>query len=195
MTNLTFDKNYWETRYNNKETGWDTGSITLPLKEYIDQIEDKNLKILIPGGGNSYEFEYLLANDFANVYVLDIAQNPLENIKKRISCQENQLILGDFFIHNETYDLILEQTFFCALDPNLRKKYVEKMHQILNPRGKLAGLFFNFPLTEDGPPFGGSREEYEKIFSEKFEIKTMEQAYNSIKPREGKELFVILQKK
>ena len=65
----------------------------------------------------------------------------------------------------------------------------------LSEKGKIAGLLFNFPLTEVGPPFGGSYEEYLNLFSEKFSIKTLEPAYNSIKPRANKELFFTFEKK
>ena len=187
---------YWEDRYSNNETGWDVGKITTPLKEYIDQIEDKSIKILIPGAGNSYEFEYLINNGFENIYVLDFAQSPLDNIKKRIpNCNATQLLKSDFFEHEGSYDLILEQTFFCALDPSLRKEYVQKMQSLLNPNGKLVGLLFQFPLTEVGPPFGGSKEEYELLFTNDFEIKLLETANNSIKARQGNELFFIFIKK
>ena len=187
---------YWEDRYSNNETGWDVGKITSPLKEYIDQIEDKSIKILIPGAGNSYEFEYLINNGFENIYVLDFAQSPLDNIKKRIpNCTVTQLLKSDFFKHEGSYDLILEQTFFCALDPSLRKEYVQKMQSLLNPNGKLVGLLFQFSLTEVGPPFGGSKEEYELLFTNDFEIKLLETANNSIKARQGNELFFIFIKK
>ena len=69
------------------------------------------------------------------------------------------------------------------------------MHDLLSEKGKIAGLLFNFPLTEVGPPFGGSHEEYVKLFSEKFTLKTLEPAYNSIKPRANKELFFTFEKK
>jgi hypothetical protein len=49
-------KEYWENRYINQEIGWDVGEITTPLKTYIDQLENKKLRILIPGGGNSYVY-------------------------------------------------------------------------------------------------------------------------------------------
>lgn len=187
---------YWVKRYQNQETGWDTGIITTPLKEYFDQIKDKSIKILIPGCGNSYEFEYLIQNGFTNVTVLDYAQNPLENIKKRIpNCNDNQLVCSDFFDHNEQYDLIIEQTFFCALHPDFRNKYVIKMHNLLRNNGKIVGLLFQFPLSESGPPFGGSKKEYLELFSNLFEIKTLETAHNSIKPRQGNELFFIFTKK
>ncbi len=193
---MKLNSNYWEERYSNQETGWDVGKITTPLKEYIDQIEDKSIKILIPGAGNSYEFEYLINNGFENVYVLDFAQSPLDNIKKRIpNCNTNQLIKSDFFEHIGNYDLIIEQTFFCALEPSLRKDYVQKMKSLLTPKGKIVGLLFQFPLTEVGPPFGGSKAEYISLFEYDFEIKTLETANNSIKPRQENELFFIFNKK
>lgn len=192
---MELNKTYWETRYQNNETGWDTGTITTPLKDYIDQLTNKDLKILIPGAGNGYEFDYLIQKGFTNVFVIDIAPSPLEAIKKRNPEYSSHLLLGDFFELNETFDLVLEQTFFCALDPKLRIHYVSKMHQLLHPNGKLAGLLFDFPLTNEGPPFGGSKEEYSELFSNKFQIKTLEKAHNSIKPREGKELFFIFDAK
>src|SRR5215831_2942021 len=107
---MELNSNYWENRYRNSETGWDVGAITTPLKEYIDQLTDKDIKILIPGAGNSYEFEYLVSQGFTNVYVLDFAVTPLQNIKNRVSgIRPEQVIQSDFFEHNETYDLILEQ--------------------------------------------------------------------------------------
>lgn len=193
---MKLNSQYWENRYQNNETGWDVGQITTPLKEYIDQIENKNLKILIPGAGNSYEFEYLLKKGFQNSYVLDFAKSPLKNISNRIqNCPKIQLIQEDFFEHKGQYDLILEQTFFCALNPELRKEYVTKVNSLLKPKGKISGLLFQFPLTESGPPFGGSKKEYQTLFSESFHIKKLETAYNSIKPRKENELFFIFEKK
>lgn len=192
---MELNKTYWETRYQNNETGWDTGTITTPLKEYIDQLVNKDLKILIPGAGDGYEFDYLIQKGFTNVFVIDIAPSPLESIKKRNPKYTNQIVLGDFFELDETFDLILEQTFFCALNPKLRANYVSKMHQLLHSNGKLAGLLFDFPLTHEGPPFGGSVEAYLKLFSAQFHLKTIEKAYNSIKPREDKELFFIFEAK
>ncbi|WP_430401139.1 methyltransferase domain-containing protein [Flavobacterium sp.] len=192
---MELNSNYWESRYQKKEIGWDAGKITTPLKEYIDQLTNSDLKILIPGAGNGYEFDYLIQKGFKNTYVVDLAPTPLENIRNRNPQLKENIIQTDFFKLNQKFDLIIEQTFFCALSPNLRSNYVLKMLELLNPGGKIAGLLFNFPLTEDGPPFGGSLEEYKYLFSETFKIKTLEKAYNSIKPRANKELFFIFDKK
>lgn len=190
------NKDYWEGRYQENETGWDLGAISTPLKEYIDQLKNKELKILIPGAGNGYEFEYLHQNGFSNVYVIDIAPTPLKNIQKRIPhLDKKHLIHEDFFNLEDQFDLIIEQTFFCALSPNLRKAYVDKMASLLNQNGKIVGLLFGFPLTEEGPPFGGSKQEYQTLFVDLFEIKILETAHNSIVPRAGKEFFVQFIKK
>ncbi len=188
-------KEYWEEKYKINDTGWDLGYISTPIEEYIDQLTNKKLKILIPGGGNSFEAEYLLKQGYSCT-VIDIAQQPLRNILIRFpSFPVENLIQQDFFDHVGTYDLIIEQTFFCALHPELRLKYVEKMNQLLKHNGKLIGLFFDFELTEEGPPFGGSLNEYFQLFSTKFNIKILEKCYNSIKPRFGRELFFIFEKK
>lgn len=193
MSELKLDKDFWATRYQTGETGWDIGYPSTPIKEYIDQLEDKNLMILIPGCGKAYEAEYLFKQGFTNVYLIDLTEDAFTAFKERVpDFPAEHLIVGDFFEHQGKYDLIIEQTFFCAINPTLRSKYAQKMKELLNPSGKLAGLMFDAPLNTDHPPYGGNKEEYLGYFSPLFQIKTMEKAYNSIPPRAERELFVIL---
>ena len=191
-----FTKEFWTKRYQENETGWDLGTISTPLKEYIDQLTDKNIKILIPGAGNAHEAEYLFNKGFKNVTVIDISDLPLQNLQNRLpDFPKENLILTDFFEHESQYDLIIEQTFFCALDPSLRNKYVQKMLELLKPKGKLVGTFFTDPIDTDHPPFGATKEEYIKLFNPGFELKTLKECVNSIKPRMGRELFINFVKK
>ena len=194
------EKEYWSQRYQENLTGWDIGYPSTPLREYIDKLQDKNKKILIPGAGNGYEASYLWEKGFTNVYVLDISQEPLEAFKLRNPAFAKANILqGNFFEHKGQYDLILEQTFFCSFPPlpENRKAYARNMAALLKPQGTLAGLWFDFPLTGDMEkrPFGGTKEEYLSYFKPYFEVKTLEAAYNSIPARMGKELFGIFLKK
>lgn len=193
-------QNFWSNRYKLEQTGWDIGYPSTPLKEYIDQLDNKELRILIPGAGNAYEAEYLWKNGFKNVYVLDIAAQPLTNFAKRNpDFPKKQLVQGNFFEHEAQYNLILEQTFFCSFPPlpENRKLYAQTTHRLLNPMGKLVGLWFNFPLTNEieKRPFGGSKEEYTSYFAPYYDILTLEKCTNSIKPRQENELFGILRKK
>lgn len=191
MNSSSEAKKYWKKRYINNQTGWDIGYISTPLRTYFETLKNKDISILIPGAGNSYEAEYLFSRGFKNVFVLDIANEPLKNFKLRLpNFPKTQLINDDFFCHAGNYDLIIEQTFFCAIHPSLRVNYVNKMADLLKPDGKLVGLLFNTQLHNDHPPYGGSKSEYNTLFSTKFNLDIIETAYNSIKPREGKELFI-----
>ncbi len=195
MTNL--DEQFWNQRYAEAQTGWDIGHPSAPIKGYIDGLSDKNQRILIPGCGNAYEAEYLLQQGFTRITLIDIAPLLVEQVsnKFKTAIQKGTLkvICGDFFEHIDSYDLILEQTFFCAIEPKLRTAYAQHMYSLLNPGGKLVGLVFNRTF-EGGPPFGGHQEEYEQYFSPLFDVVTMEPCYNSEKPRAGSELFIRLQK-
>jgi thiopurine S-methyltransferase len=191
---LNFDKNYWERRWAEGQTGWDTRSATEPIKHYFDQIADKQAKILIPGCGNAHEAIYLFESGFKNVYICDWAEQPLMAFSERIpDFPKAQLLCADFFdLKTGDFDFIVEQTFFCALAPELRNAYAHKVRSMLRKGGKLVGLLFNFPLTEAGPPFGGSTEEYLHYFEPLFESVYIEPCYNSIKPRLGSELFILI---
>jgi methyl halide transferase len=100
----------------------------------------------------------------------------------------------DFFALEGTYDLILEQTFFCAIDPLMRKMYVDKMFHLLNPGGTLAGVLFGMEFPHEGPPFGGNILDYKTLLNDKLHIRTIEICYNSIPQRSGNELFFICKK-
>ena len=190
---IQLSKDIWNERYHNKETGWDIGHISTPLKEYFDQMLDKDLTILIPGCGNAYEAEYLIQLGFKKVYLIDWAQKALDEFQKRNSkFPANNLICGNFFEHKGIYDLIIEQTFFCAINPSLREDYVVKMKSLLAMNGKLVGLLFNDKLYSNRPPFGGKKSEHLELFSKHFQQVTMEKAYNSIATRKGRELFIVI---
>lgn len=190
------DAKYWEDRYKNNQTGWDIGYCSTPLKAYFDQLNDKNIRILIPGAGNAYEAEYLHRAGFTNVWVIDLAPSALQNILNRVpNFPPDHLIKGNFFDHTEQYDLVVEQTFFCALHPDLRPDYARHMHQVLKPGGRLMGVLFDDALNTEHPPYGGHEEEYRSYFEPLFNVIVLERCYNSIQPRADRELFILLEKK
>ena len=195
ITWMNLNKEYWEARYRENRLGWDIGYASPPITHYIDQLQDKD--ILIPGAGNGYEVAYLLQKGFFNLQVLDIAGLPLQRLREKLPELPGSAFLEmDFFdLEEGPYDLILEQTFFCALAPDKRRDYARKMAELLNKSGRLAGLLFDFPLSPKGPPFGGSAAEYRQLFQPYFNIKILERATNSIPPRQGSELFFIFEKK
>lgn len=193
---MNLDKNYWSERYENQNTPWDIGHVSPPLKSFLDSLERKDLKILIPGAGKAHEGIYLHESGFSNVFICDWADTALNVVRENCpDFPEAHLLEADFFKLEGDYDIILEQTFFCAIDPALRNNYAEQAHQLLTEDGILAGLLFGTVFSKEGPPFGGTKEEYVETFKPLFIIEKMGVAVNSIAPRLGNELFFQLRKK
>jgi SAM-dependent methyltransferase len=196
----SFDAAYWQARYDQGRDAWDTRGITPPLRAYFDQLDvETQPRILIPGAGRAYEAEYLHQLGFRQVFVVDIAPEALTALITRVlDFPQEHLLLADFFAlpNDLPYDIIVEQTFFCALDPALRPAYARQCANLLRPGGTLMGVLFDTdfgPVQE--PPFGGSKEEYREYFAPYFNFRHFETATNSLKPRQGRELFICLKKK
>ncbi|MHC5354932.1 class I SAM-dependent methyltransferase [Myroides sp. LJL115] len=187
---------YWQNRYEQNNSPWNAQKVTTPIKEYIDQLSDQSIRILIPGVGHGHELHYLYKRGFNHIKGLDLtgiaAQSTFEVHK---DFPIDKVVIGDFFTHKGKYDLILEQTFFCAIPREQRIQYVEKMKELLTENGKLVGVLFDTEFDQQSPPFGGGYQEYFDLFNSKMNIKTMERAYNSIPPRANRELFIIIENK
>lgn len=193
---MEINDKYWENRYLNNDNPWDLKNISPPLETYINQLIDKSIKILVPGAGYGHEASYLNINGFNNIYLLDYSELAVETFKKQNpNFPINQIICNDFFKIDGSFDLIIEQTFFCALDPVYREAYVDKMFSLLSTNGKLVGLLFNDFQNSTKPPFGASKIEYLKYFSTLFNVNYFDICYNSVTSRKGKEFFFILTKK
>ncbi len=183
------DRDYWNDQYVAETTKWDLGQISPALAHFFDGLTDKNSRILIPGCGSAYEAQYLLDKGFTHITLIDIAPHLVARLQKHFHGNPHiRVIQGDFFELKGEFDLIVEQTFFCALPPTMRPKYVWKMHQLLAPKGMLAGLLFNVQF-EQNPPFGGSKSDYQQLFHGAFDLIELEETKLSAAPRLNSELF------
>ena len=195
MTKASLDSNYWNNRYEGNEMGWNIGYANSIHVDYVLEHCKPDSRILIPGAGKAYEAAALYKKGYKNVFALDFAPEVKEIfLEENPDFPENQYLVEDFFEHNETYDVILEQTFFCAIHPSLRSQYTEHVYHLLKEGGLLYGVLFNFEKL-DGPPFGGTKKEYRALFQEKFNILKLEQSVNSIPERAEKELLLEILKK
>lgn len=134
---LKLDESFWGKKYQNEDYGWDIGYPSTPLKKYIDQLEDKILKILVPGAGNAYEVEYLFEQGYKNVSLIDFAETPIDNFKKRLpNFPHNQIFKEDFFAHKENTTSLLSK-HFSHLFPEvseliMRRKCTNYWKQVAN---------------------------------------------------------------
>ena len=191
---------YWENSYKTGDMGWDLGEPTPVFDDWV-QSQTDFLSICVLGAGNGWD-----AINFAekghNVTAVDFAGSAIDNM--HISAQEKgvkiNLIHSDIFdlckSFNHTFDIVLEYTCFCAIDPARRLDYVRMTNQILKPDGKLVALLFpvDKDINDDGPPFGVDLDVTINLFSKYFVLDTKEISSLSIEERQGREVFVIFKK-
>tara|TARA_B110000014_G_C20037533_1_gene539057 strand:- start:143 stop:751 length:609 start_codon:yes stop_codon:yes gene_type:complete len=200
-TNNVSKSDFWNNCYDKQNTGWDLGGITPVFKQWCDNL-DKKSKICVPGSGNGYDALYFSKKGH-KVLAVDFALEPIKRIEAE--AKKNNLsidtLMCDFFSLDQKYynsfDYIIEYTFFCAISPNRRNEYRDTMHKLLSKSGKLVGLFFplNKNKAEGGPPFGVDLDEMISNFSEKFILSSSLKHPLSIKPRFNNEQYLEFSKK
>ena len=191
------DQAYWDKRYESNNTPWTLNTISPAMKEFLRLHKpSKESKILIPGAGLSPDANFLYNNGYKNVFVLDLSRTSIDQfIITYPDFPTNQIIHENFFEHKNNYDLIFEQTFFCALPPTINPNYPAKVTELLKPSGLLFGLFFLGDITLGGPPYLQNQKFYSDLFSPLFKFIILELFNKSITPRKDKELFFIFEKK
>ena len=189
----------WQRHYETNDMGWDLGQVAPP---FVKLWEDKKLppgKVLIPGCGRGHEVVFLASHGF-EVTAVDFSEGAVTHLNKSLKERNlsGRILQQDFFrlddSHNSYYDLIIEQTFFCAISPWQRKGYVLNSVRLLKPGGMLAGLFYHTE-KQGGPPYNTTREDIKTHFSENFKIHELDKTPLSAEQRKNKEWLAILQKK
>ena len=184
---------YWDHRYEEMDTPWDIGYANEGLVDLVMQYFDNEDKLLIPGAGIGHEAAMLFQMGFRNVHICDWAPHAVSAMHNKYpDFPESNIIINDFFKLDEKFDGIIEQTFLCALPVEQRPAYAEKCRQLLNENGRYTGVLFSKTFPFDGPPFGGSIEEYRDLFNEQFNIERLEEWEGSIKPRKGSECILVM---
>ncbi|MBI3596408.1 MAG: methyltransferase domain-containing protein [Nitrospirae bacterium] len=200
------DAAFWAKLYRVGDTGWDQGGPSPGLVDFLkDDVGARRAMplrsgcALVPGCGHGHDARALASAGF-DVIGLDVVKSAVREAA-RLAKSEGltgiRFEQADFFdlsgILRGPYDLIFENTFFCAIDPGLRDRYVETAANLLHPGGFLLGIFYNIQ-PETGPPFGVTREELIERFGHRFTL-ALDRVPRSISRREGKELLMLWQRK
>ena len=195
MPTINLDATFWNQRYEEGSTGWDLGAVSPVFKELLQHENRRDSKVLIPGAGNAYEADYLLELGYQHITIADWSERVCGQLKQKYAGRrEVHIACIDFFQLQPSFDLILEQTFFCALDPALRPAYVNKMANLLPTGGVLTGVLFDRDF-DGGPPFGGRAADYAELFTPHFLTDIWEPCRCSVLPRAGTELMFRIIKK
>ena len=188
----------WQRHYEENDLGWDLGQVAPPFVKLWQEEKLPLGKVLVPGCGRGHEVVFMAENGF-DVTAIDFSSGAVTYLKNALKKRnlEGRILHQDFFSldesHEGVYDLVLEQTFFCAISPKQRRDYVLNVSRILKPGGILVGLFYHTD-EQGGPPYNTTREDIEMHFSKKFEIQELDKTFLSAEQRKDKEWLGILKK-
>ena len=162
---------FWTARYAAGKTPWDFGGVPSALKSFVEKSSAPG-RVLIPGCGSGYEVQLFHAAGY-DVSAMDFSPAAIAQAKRVLGVLAERVVLGDFFSYDfgqTRFDLIYERTFLCSMTPSRWPEYVNRMADLLLPRGKLIGVFLYGQRSPSGPPFPLTDADAEQLFKNRFEL-------------------------
>lgn len=181
---------FWEHLYRDDEANWELGRATPPLVGYFDAAEHspRGLRVLVVGCGRGHEAR-MLAGRGAQVVAIDLSERAIAAARGLDPGATVEFRVHDLFVPlGERFALVVEHTCFCAIEPDRRDEYVDRVADALGPGGALVGLFYAHGRP-GGPPYTTDAEELTRRFGRRFHLDVLAPAEDSVLVRAGQELL------
>jgi SAM-dependent methyltransferase len=191
--NDPMDPGFWNSRYESEQTPWDFGGLPADFQAFLKRKKKQlqGAKVLVPGCGSGYEVA-AFAEAGADVMGMDISSAAVKRAQQVVGrAFAERIIKGDVFAYDfdpASFDFIYERTFLCAIPPQMREQYRDRMAELLKRSGMLVGYFF-YKKTEprEGPPFGLAWGEGDALFSRHFLLLKDDPVTDSLPMFDGRE--------
>ncbi len=195
MTPEELDAEQWNARWARADTPWDMRRPSPPLAHWLARGElPAGRRVFVPGCGSGHEVRLLAAAGFECVGA-DFAADAAAAARQTIAGVWGATIIEVDVLApasvDAPFDWIFDQTFFCALHPDLRPRYAPALRRWLAPGGELWAIVLRTENT-DRPPFDVTPEAYSELLrGAAFEIvETRALQAESHPARRGRETLV-----
>jgi 2-polyprenyl-3-methyl-5-hydroxy-6-metoxy-1,4-benzoquinol methylase len=144
-------RSHWERVYRSKrpdEVSWYREHLETSLELITEAAPGRNAAIIDVGGGESSLVDDLLAREYRNVSVLDVASTALDVAKERLGASADHVhwLCGDvttITLPRHGYDVWHDRAVFHFLtDPKDRAAYVRQVARAVKPRGHVVVATF-----------------------------------------------------
>ena len=168
---------FWQKRFEKKETGWDRGSPSPQLLAWLDSGELQPCRIAVPGCGTGWEVVELAKRGF-DVIGIDYTAAAVQKTRALVDAQglKAEVIQADVLNYQplNKFDAVYEQTCLCAIHPEHWLTYSQQLVKWLKPEGSLWVMFMQMlrPAASEegvihGPPYHCDINAMRALFSEK----------------------------
>lgn len=178
---------FWDEKYQTGIIPWDFHGIPVALSSFL-QTASKKGRVLIPGCGTGHEIKAFLQAGF-DVCAIDFSKIAVALARKSLGVESHRVVHADFFSYkfeSQSFDLIYERTFLCALPPEQWEAYAHRMAELLCPDGKLVGFFF-YGEEPEPPPYPLTKAKAQQLLGSSFNLVKDENVTDSLTLFMGKE--------
>ncbi|XP_025801522.1 thiocyanate methyltransferase 1-like [Panicum hallii] len=138
----------WNKCWEGDITPWDLGQPTPAVTKLVQSNTlASHGRVLVPGCGGGHDVVEFSTPD-RYVVGLDVSGTALKKAKELYSSAPNaeffEFVKADFFnwVPTESFDIIFDYVFFCAVHPSLRSAWAKRMDYYLKPEGELITLMY-----------------------------------------------------
>ncbi|PKF50657.1 thiopurine S-methyltransferase [Enterovibrio nigricans] len=177
------DQEFWFSRWAENKIGFHLSDTNPLLIKYWPMLDpQRSDAVFVPMCGKTEDLSWLATkhNEVIGVELSEIAVRAffaehfytptvtsISPTLKRYEFDEIALYSGDYFTAPLTsYPLIYDRAALIALPEEMRTRYVERLLDLLDPKGKMLLVTLDYPQDQmDGPPFSVTADEVKTLFA------------------------------
>jgi SAM-dependent methyltransferase len=187
---------FWEEIYQHGRAGWDLGGPTPALSRLLASGELAPGRLIVLGAGRGHDAREFARRGFT-VTAVDFAAHAVIGMRHLADPQAPiEIVQADIFTLpdklNQTFDMVLEYTCYCAINPARRGEYADLVARLIKPGGTYVALLFPLDQHQGGPPFAVSVDDALSLFAaRRFQLRRRETPPDSVPQRRGLEELLI----
>ena len=183
MTDWADGLTLWHSRWDEGRIGFHREAVNTHLQAHADALLADAERVLVPLCGKSVDMPWLLDRG-VEVVGVELVPRAVEQFfaAQGWSAARSELgglsawthgqltvLQGDIFAvgheHAGTVDAIYDRAAIIALPPDVQQRYVDHLHGLLRPGGRMLLLTYDMPLpATQGPPFSVSPDKVPDLF-------------------------------